>query len=112
MTRCLRLIALLGCTASVSGCDYYFSDLRFVNGTNSRVVGLTVSDGSNTWNLGDLGRGERVNFSGHLSGEGGPTVTWEWQGQRFKGEGCYYISGSPAKGTITVMGTKLRYRCG
>jgi len=114
LVKSLQLvIGLVALTMGLSGCDSYFSNLQFVNGTDSPVVGLTVSDGRKTWKLRDLGRRERVNFSGHLSGEGGEDdkVSWVWQGKRFSGGLCYYTEGSPAKGTITIAGEKLLYRC-
>lgn len=107
----MRMIALVGLALSTSSCGLYFSKLQFVNGTNSRVADLTVSDGRKTWKLGDLDHGERVSFSGHLAGEGGATIAWTWRGERFTGEGCYYTDGSPAKGTITIAGKELLYRC-
>ncbi|QIK78668.1 hypothetical protein G7077_06915 [Sphingomonas piscis] len=104
-------IGLVALTMCLAGCDLYFSNLQIVNKADSRVVGLTISDGRKTWKLRDLDRGERVTFSGHLSGEGGPNISWTWRGRRFSEDGCYYTSGSPAKGTITIAGEKLRYRC-
>src|SRR3954470_24292667 len=112
MTALLRLIGLLGFAASVSSCNFYFSHFRLVNGSDSQVLGLIVSDGRKTWKLGDLNRGQQVNFSGHLSGEGGPSILWVWRGKRFSGSGCYYTEGMPAKGTITIAGDKLLYHCG
>jgi len=112
MTSWLRVVALVGLTTSLSSCGFYFSNLWFVNGSDSQVVGLTVSDGGKTWKLGDLARGQRVSFQGHLSGEGGPTITWTWHGHKFTELGCYYTHGSPAKGTLTIAGAKLLPRCG
>jgi len=97
---------------SLCSCDFYFSNLQIVNGADSKVVGLTVSDGRKTWRLGDLARGQRVTFSGHLSGEGGPTIAWTWHRHRFAEQGCYFTDGSPAKGTLTIAGGKLLFRCG
>jgi hypothetical protein len=97
---------------SLSSCDFYFSKLRFVNRSDRQVVGLTVSDGHKTWRLGDLARGQRVTFHGHLSGEGGPNIAWTWRGHRFTAVGCYYTDGSPAKGTLTIAGAKLLPACG
>ena len=82
MTKWQRLILLIGLSASPSSCGLDFSRLKFVNGTDSQVVGLTVSDGQKTWKLSDLARDEQVTFSGHLSGEGGATINWTWRGQR------------------------------
>jgi hypothetical protein len=112
MTSWLKVVAIVGLTMSLSSCDFYFSKLQFVNGSDSQVIGLTVSDSRKTWRLGDLARGQRVTFSGHLSGEGGPTITWTWRGHSFTEQGCYYTDGSPAKGTLTIAGAKLLPRCG
>lgn len=111
MTKWVRLVGVIALAASVSSCGFYFSKLLFVNGSPSRVVGLTISDGQKTWKLRDLDPDEQVSFWGHLSGEGGATISWTWRGRRFTDEGCYYTDGSPAKGTITIAGAKLRYRC-
>ena len=109
-----RAIGLFTLSVSISSCSAYFSDLQFVNVTDSPVVGLTVSDGKKTWKLGDLARGGRVHFSGHLAGEAGEgdKVSWAWRGRKFSGGLCYYTDGSPAKGTIIIAGEKLLYRCG
>jgi hypothetical protein len=107
----MQLAGLIGSAASLSSCSLYFSDLQFVNGTDSPAVNLVISDGTKTWKLGDLEAGAHVNFSGHLSGEGGPSISWTWNGKRFSSLGCYYTEGAPAKGKITVAGDKLLYRC-
>lgn len=112
MASWLRAIALVGLTMSISSCHFYFSKLQFVNGSDSQVIGLMVSDGQKIWKLGDLARGQRVTVSGHLSGEGGPAITWTWRGHRFTEPGCYYTAGSPAKGTLAIAGAKLLPRCG
>jgi hypothetical protein len=111
MKRSSGVIVLVALTMCLAGCDFYFSNLQIVNGTNNRVVGLTISDGRKKWKLRDLDRGERVTFSGHLTGEGGPHISWVWRSKRFSGNGCYFTGGSPAKGNITIVGEKLRYRC-
>src|SRR4051812_24370592 len=78
MRSWLKVVTIIGLTMSLCSCEFYFSNLQIVNGADSQVVGLTVSDGRKTWSLGDLARGQRVTFSAHLSGEGGPTVAWTW----------------------------------
>jgi hypothetical protein len=103
---------LVALGASVSSCNFYFSDLQIVNETHSRVSSLTVSAAGKTWKLHDLEPGQSVNFYHHLQGDGGPTIAWTWRGRSFSEGGCYYTDGMPAKGTITIDGEKLLYRCG
>jgi hypothetical protein len=107
----LRIIVLIALTIGISGCNLYFSKLQIVNGTDTGVVGLSFSDGQKTWKLRDLGPGERVTFTGHQSREGGGTVSWIWRGKAYSGEGCYNTEGSPAVGTLTIVGEKLQVDC-
>ena len=106
-----RAIGLLILMVSSSGCGAYFSSLQIVNGTASTVTDLTVNDGRGTWRLDDLPPGGKVDFTGHLAGEGGGRITWTWHNKPFSGDGCYYTGGSPPKGSITITGEKLLYRC-
>ena len=93
----LRVISLIAVIMSVSCCNLYFSKLEIVNGTDSRVVGLSFSDGQRTWKLRDLNPGQRVTFTGHQSREGGGVISWTWRGKRYSGEGCYNTEGMPAQ---------------
>jgi hypothetical protein len=107
----LRAIGLFALLMSLSCCDLYFSRLEIVNGTDSRIVGLSFSDGQKTWRLRDLDRGERVIFTGHQSREGGGIISWTWHGKAYSGEGCYNTDGSPARGTLIIVGEKLQGTC-
>lgn len=112
MSNWPRVIGLLALTAAISSCSLYFSNLRIANGSDSRVTDVLVSNEGKTWKLGDLDRGQHATFTAHLSGEGGPNISWIWHGKRFSADSCYFTQGMQAKGTVTIFGEKLNYRCG
>ena len=100
--------------AGLGGCGVR-SDLDIVNRTGRSVLAVTVSDEAGTsWELGDLRKGERINFDGRLAGEGGPLLSWSFNGRRYAEPGCYYSASwpsTPAQGEVRIEGERLSFRC-
>ena len=95
----------------LSGCGVA-SDLEISNESDQPVLAVAVSDGRNSWELGDLPAGESVNFDGRLAGEGGPLVSWTFKGERYSERGCYYSEPmTGAEGAIMIQGERLNFRC-
>jgi hypothetical protein len=106
-----RLATIVALITSLPACSSYFSDFYIANDTKGEISNLTVGDGRNVWNLGSLKPGGRARFYGHLSGEGGGAISWTAGGKRYSAEGCYFTGGSPAHGSVSVVGDHLEYRC-
>ena len=114
MAPWLKLISLIGVAGLTSSCDVYFSNLEFVNRTNSPVVGLTLFDGRKERPLGDLAPNGSVKLSVHLSGDAEDQhvkIMWMWHRRRYWVEMCYFTDFMPTNATITIVGPKLEYDC-
>jgi hypothetical protein len=110
----LTRIAILTAIAVALGSCGVKSDLAIVNDSGEKVQAVSISDGRNVWDIGDLRTGQTVKFDGKLSGEGGPLIAWTYLGQQYSEHGCYYSDsypGTPAEGRIFIEGEQLRFRC-
>ena len=98
------LLALSSCTSDTS--DFYI-----VNKGRNDIADVTVATRDATWRLGDLPRGRMVRFAHHLSGEGGPVISWTVAGKRVARQGCYYTGGVPSDGSIAIVDERVVYHC-
>ena len=106
-----QLLLMLPLLALQISCSYSKSEFYVKNDSGGVVHDVTVSDRKQTWKLGDIPAGESVEFVGHLSGEGGPSISWTANGKRFTDTGCYYTGGAPARGSVLIVGSKLKFNC-
>jgi hypothetical protein len=95
----------------LQGCGSIFSDFMIVNGSNGDISDVVVSVERKQWNLGDLPRAHHKRFYAYLAGEGGPKISWTFEGRRHSEYGCYYTGWMPSKGTLTLVGSAIKHRC-
>lgn len=102
----VSLIAIL-----LVSCSSVRSEFYIHNKSGLAVSNVTVADGQRKWSLGEIPAGGKIEFSGAFSGEGGPSISWNFKGKRFSDKGCYYTQGMPSRGSISIVGPKLEFKC-
>jgi len=108
-----RHFARFGLAAAIAlalfGCGPVRSDLLIKNSSEYAVVNLEVGAEGKAWRLGNLNPDESVTFDALLLGEGGPTISWTWQGKRYSDGACYYSAPHiGSEGVVEIEGEVLK----
>ena len=77
----------------------------------SAVVGLTVTDGEQHGNCVTWAKENGSPIPAISPAKVEASSLGHGEERSSQGELCYYTSGGPAQGTLTIVGDKLDYRC-
>ncbi len=84
LTLSIVLIALVG-LSKTRGAE---SNMLITNTADSAITDVTVSDGVNSWSLGDLDSLESSHMQERFQGEDPLRVSWQWDGEARQSTGC------------------------